>query len=107
MALTSSGGLQTGDAAEAARAGRAEVDAVLACLPGLTCREACDDVAVSFCYVNSKGARKRMVRPNWASLAPHRCSLSSSPCHITRLSSCQKASSAERLLSMPLTVFPF
>ena len=46
----------------AGRAARAEVDAVLACLPGLTGREACDDVAVGFCYVNSKGARRRMVR---------------------------------------------
>jgi hypothetical protein len=39
------------------------VEALLACLPNLTSREACDEVAVNFCYVNSKGARKRMVRP--------------------------------------------
>ena len=37
------------------------MEAVLACLPGLTHREAADEVAVNFCYVNSKGARRRMV----------------------------------------------
>lgn len=47
----------------AARPGRAEVEAVMACLPTLSGREDCDELAVNFCYVNSKGARKRMVGP--------------------------------------------
>lgn len=50
------------DAEVAGRAKRAEVEALLACLPGLDSREGCDELAVNFCYVNSKGARKRMVR---------------------------------------------
>lgn len=36
----------------------------MACLPTLSGREDCDELAVNFCYVNSKGARKRMVGPN-------------------------------------------
>ena len=47
----------------AARPGRAEVEAIVACLPTLSSREECDELAVNFCYVNSKGARKRMVGP--------------------------------------------
>ena len=54
--------LAEADAEVAGRAKRAEVEALLACLPSLDSREACDEVAVNFCYVNSKGARKRMVR---------------------------------------------
>lgn len=34
---------------------------MLACLPSLSNREECDELTVNFCYVNSKGARKRMV----------------------------------------------
>lgn len=46
----------------AAKTGKAEVDAVVACLPDLTGREMCDEVSVNFAFVSSKGARKRMVR---------------------------------------------
>ena len=42
--------------------GKAEVDAVLACLRDLSSREMCDDVSVNFAFVSSKAARKRMVR---------------------------------------------
>ncbi|BDA48017.1 Regulator of nonsense transcripts 2 [Coccomyxa sp. Obi] len=52
-----------GESAEVSgRAGRAEVDALVECLPTLCSREECDDLAVNFCYMNSKGARKRMAR---------------------------------------------
>ncbi|CAL8462985.1 g2519 [Coccomyxa elongata] len=52
-----------GESAEVSgRAGRAEVDAMVECLPTLCSREECDDLAVNFCYINSKGARKRMAR---------------------------------------------
>ena len=40
---------------------RAEVEAVLRQLPACTSREAADEVALAFCYVNSKGARRRLV----------------------------------------------
>ena len=46
----------------AAKTGKAEVDAVVACLPDLSGRETCDEVSVNFAFVGSKGARKRMVR---------------------------------------------
>ncbi|KAK9907680.1 hypothetical protein WJX75_008040 [Coccomyxa subellipsoidea] len=46
----------------AARPGRAEVEAVMACLPTLSGLEDCDELAVNFCYVNSKNAHKRMAR---------------------------------------------
>ena len=46
----------------AAKTGKAEVDAVVACLPDLTGREMYDEVSVNFAFVSSKGARKRMVR---------------------------------------------
>ena len=46
----------------AAKTGKAEVDAVVACLPDLSGREMCDEVSVNFAFVGSKGARKRMVR---------------------------------------------
>jgi hypothetical protein len=36
---------------------------VMACLPTLSGLEDCDELAVNFCYVNSKNARKRMVGP--------------------------------------------
>ena len=42
--------------------GKAEVDAVLACLRDLSSREMCDEVSVNFAFVSSKAARKRMVR---------------------------------------------
>ena len=42
---------------------RAEVEAVLRQLPACTSREAADEVALAFCYVNSKGSRRRLVRP--------------------------------------------
>jgi len=45
----------------AAGVGKAEVDAVMACLPDLSSREMCDEVSVNFAFVSSKGARKRMV----------------------------------------------
>jgi hypothetical protein len=55
-------GAAGGDAGEGpGKSSRAEVDAVLACLPSLSSREECDEVTVNFCYVSSKGARKRMV----------------------------------------------
>jgi regulator of nonsense transcripts 2 len=60
-------------AAGAAEAGRAppeapgeapgELEAVLAGLPGCVNRAACDTLAANFCYLNSKGARRRLVRP--------------------------------------------
>ena len=42
---------------------RAEVEAVLRQLLTCTSCEAADEVALAFCYVNSKGARRRLVRP--------------------------------------------
>ena len=45
----------------ASKAGKAEVDAVMACLPALSSREMCDEVSVNFAFVSSKGARKRLV----------------------------------------------
>ncbi len=50
------------------------------CLPTLCSREECDDLAVNFCYINSKGARKRMV-PLCVLLLKH----SSSPNHAASL----------------------
>ena len=49
-------------ASSAAKETRAEVDALLARLPALDSRAACDELAVAFCYVNSKAARRRLVR---------------------------------------------
>ncbi|KAK9825703.1 hypothetical protein WJX81_008105 [Elliptochloris bilobata] len=46
----------------AAKDARAEVDALLARLPTLDSRLACDELAVAFCYVNSKAARRRLGR---------------------------------------------
>ena len=45
----------------ASKAGKAEVDAVMACLPALSSREMCDEVSVNFAFVSSKGTRKRLV----------------------------------------------
>ena len=45
----------------ASTVGKAEVDAVLACLRDLSGREMCDEVSVNFAFVSSKAARKRMV----------------------------------------------
>lgn len=42
--------------------GKAEVDAILACLRNLSSREMCDEVSVNFAFISSKAARKRMVR---------------------------------------------
>lgn len=49
-------------ASSAAKDARAEVDALLARLPALDSRAACDELAVAFCYANSKAARRRLVR---------------------------------------------
>ena len=56
----------------AAKVGKAEVDAVMACLPDLGSREMCDEVSVNFAFVSSKGARKRMVKAS-AVLDPIYC----------------------------------
>lgn len=62
----------------ASKAGKAEVDAVMACLPALSSREMCDEVSVNFAFVSSKGARKRLVSsmhtpPLSLLLTPKRC----------------------------------
>lgn len=41
---------------------KAAVDALLAQLPKCISRDLCDELSVNFCYVNSKAARKRLVR---------------------------------------------
>ena len=41
---------------------KAAVDALLAQLPKCISRDLCDDLSVNFCYLNSKAARKRLVR---------------------------------------------
>ena len=38
------------------------MDALLARLPAMDSRAACDELAVAFCYANSKAARRRLVR---------------------------------------------
>lgn len=40
----------------------AQVDALLARLPEVTSKEAIDEVAVDFCFVNSKASRNRLIR---------------------------------------------
>jgi regulator of nonsense transcripts 2 len=53
------------DAAAAGSSGSSEVQGVeliLARLPTAVSRDLCDEMAVNFCYSNSKGARKRLVR---------------------------------------------
>lgn len=40
---------------------RAELEAVLARLPSLDSAAACDELAVAFCYVGGKAARRRLV----------------------------------------------
>ncbi len=40
---------------------RAELEAVLARLPALDSAAACDELAVAFCYVGGKAARRRLV----------------------------------------------
>ena len=47
---------------------RGEMDAVLARLPTLDSRMACDELAVAFCYINSKAARRRLVGSHLATL---------------------------------------
>lgn len=42
--------------------GAREVSGLLERLPECTSRDACDAVAINFCFVATKGARKRMVR---------------------------------------------
>lgn len=55
-----------GTAADTEAAGgaktKAAVDALLAQLPKCISRDLCDDLSVNFCYLNSKAARKRLVR---------------------------------------------
>ena len=41
---------------------KAALDALLAQLPKCISRELCDELSVNFCYLNSKGARKRLIR---------------------------------------------
>ena len=41
---------------------KAAVDALLAQLPKCISRDLCDELSVNFCYLNSKAARKRLVR---------------------------------------------
>lgn len=41
---------------------KAEVEAVLRQILACGSRESADEAALAFCYVNSKGARKRLVR---------------------------------------------
>lgn len=43
-------------------AGAREVAALLERLPECTGRDSCDAVAINFCFLATKGARKRMVR---------------------------------------------
>jgi hypothetical protein len=53
------------DAAAGGSSGSSEVQGVeliLARLPTAVSRDLCDEMAVNFCYSNSKGARKRLVR---------------------------------------------
>lgn len=38
------------------------MDALLSQLPKCISRDLCDELAVNFCYLNSKAARKRLVR---------------------------------------------
>ena len=61
-------------ASSAAKDARAEVDALLARLPALDSRAACDELAVSFCYINSKAARRRLVRVPHGNLRNKPCS---------------------------------
>ncbi len=41
---------------------KAAVDALLSQLPKCISRDLCDELSVNFCYLNSKAARKRLVR---------------------------------------------
>ena len=41
---------------------KAAVDALLAQLPKCISRDLCDELSINFCYLNSKAARKRLVR---------------------------------------------
>lgn len=67
------------------------MEAVVACLPTLCSREECDELAVNFCYVNSKGARKRMVLPCTSSLhaESYMLSLPCMPCILRTINFCQ------------------
>lgn len=47
---------------------RGEMDALLTRLPTLDSRVACDELAVAFCYINSKAARRRLVGTQFAIL---------------------------------------
>ncbi|KAF8071278.1 UPF2 [Scenedesmus sp. PABB004] len=51
-----------GGAAAAVAEHPSAVDVILARLPSSVSRDLCDELAVNFCYSNSKGARKKLVR---------------------------------------------
>lgn len=51
------------DAGAAGAARAAEVRAIIDSLPTCVSRETCDTAALSFCLVQTKPARKRMVGP--------------------------------------------
>lgn len=88
--MAAAGGDVAGTAV-APRPGRAEVEAVVACLPTLGSREECDEVAINFCYVNSKGARKRMVRTQLLTSLKLNCSLVLYAARRSRWQHCKKA----------------
>ena len=54
-----------GEGAVGGLLGAREVSALLERLPECTSRDACDALAVNFCFVATKGSRKRMVRRGW------------------------------------------
>lgn len=52
----------SGSAAAAAAEPSSTLDLILSRLPTCVSRDVCDELSVNFCYCNSKGARKRLVR---------------------------------------------